>query len=83
MQIKAQTILPPGTPITKVDPGRAHGLKKPMMRAKTERGTAAKLPPPAKPRSKKPYEYVLQDLREPGIKVPKGYIKPVGLPWNR
>lgn len=66
-------------PVRRVAPGRAHGLPKPLMRAKTERGTASKLPRAQKPRDKRPYHHTPQDLREPGFKMPRNYIKPVGI----
>ena len=83
MNLKAQTILPPGTVITKCPDGRAKGLREPMMRARGERGTESRLPKKRPARSKRPYEHIPKDLAEPGIKTPVGYIKPVGIPWTK
>ncbi len=79
MTIKKQTVLPEGTVINVVSAGRARGIPQVRMRARGERGTECRLPKVRGVRSKVPYVHVPQDLKEPGLKVPTSYIKPVGI----
>ena len=83
MNLKAQTVLPAGTVINRVEPGKASGIKPTLMRARAERGTESRLPRKRPARSKRPYNHIPKDLAEPAIKTPVGYIKPVSLPWKR
>lgn len=51
---KVATVLPADVTITRVNPGKAHGLETPKMRATGERGTEARLPPPKSKKRSQP-----------------------------
>lgn len=45
---KVPTAIPDNVRVMRVPPGRAHGLERPEMRTKGERGTESRLPPPTR-----------------------------------